>query len=73
MIQLTRINGKAFTLNALLIEQVEALPDTTISLTTGKKIIVKDTEYEVTKKTRAFYKEIGLFASNMTEKGAQDV
>ena len=60
-------------LNALQIEEVEALPDTTLSLTTGKKVIVKDAEHEVVEKTLAFYREIGLLASNMIEKGAQNV
>lgn len=60
-------------LNALLIEEVEALPDTTISLTTGKKVIVKDTEHEVVEKMLSFYKKVGLVASNMIEKGAQNV
>jgi len=37
-------------INAELIETVEARPDTTISLATGNKIIVKDTVSEVVEK-----------------------
>lgn len=60
MIQLTRLNGQTFTLNAILIEQVESLPDTTITLTNGKKVLVKNPEAEVIKLITSFYKEIGL-------------
>jgi len=40
MIQVTRLNGTKFHLNALLIETVEETPDTIITLTTGRKFIV---------------------------------
>ena len=48
MIKVTRLNGKSFTINALYIETVESFPDTTITFTTGKKIVVRETEEEVT-------------------------
>lgn len=48
MIELTRFNDVKFTLNAEIIEFVEETPDTVISLTTGKKIIVKESRQEVT-------------------------
>ncbi len=48
MIELTKINNTKFTLNAEIIEFVEETPDTVISLTTGKKIIVKESRQEVT-------------------------
>ena len=47
MIDLTRLNGTAFTLNAELIETVEEVPDTVITLTTGKKIFVKESRQNV--------------------------
>ena len=40
MIKLTRLNGKEFVLNAELIRSIEALPDTTITLGGGDKLIV---------------------------------
>ncbi|WP_100487688.1 flagellar FlbD family protein [Sporolactobacillus pectinivorans] len=58
MIQLTRFNDQTFVLNAFLIEQIEALPDTTITLTTGKKIVVKETVDQVTRRVNGFLKEI---------------
>ena len=50
MIKVRKINGEEIVINAELIETVEARPDTTISLATGNKIIVKDTVSEVVEK-----------------------
>lgn len=60
MILLTRLNGELFRLNALLIEQIQSYPDTTITLQSGKKIVVKDSEADLIMKILDFYKEIGL-------------
>lgn len=47
MISLTRLNGTHFVLNAELIREVEATPDTIISLTTGEKMMVREPVDEV--------------------------
>ena len=47
MIDVTRLNGKEVTINCELIEMVEETPDTVITLTTGKKIIVKESRQNV--------------------------
>lgn len=47
MIDVTKVNGKKFTLNSRLIETIEETPDTVITITTGKKIIVKKSRQEV--------------------------
>lgn len=60
MIELTRLNGQPFILNAILIEQVESLPDTTITLINGKKVLVQNPYEEVVHLTALFYKQIGL-------------
>ncbi|AOM83180.1 flagellar FlbD family protein [Salisediminibacterium beveridgei] len=60
MIILTRLNDEKFTLNALYIEQIQSFPDTTITLTTGKKIVVKEKEHDVSEMIEHFYKRIGL-------------
>ena len=41
MIDITKMNGIVLTVNDNLIETIEETPDTVITLTTGKKIIVK--------------------------------
>ena len=47
MIELTRLNDVKFSINPELIEVVETTPDTVITLTTGKKLIVKESRQEV--------------------------
>jgi len=42
MIELTKLNGSKLVINSDLIEFVEALPDSLITLTTGKKIMVQE-------------------------------
>jgi len=71
MIELTKLNGKKFNLNALYIETFESFPDTTITLTTGTKYIVKETEEEVRQKVLKFYKYIQVL-SNPHLRGEED-
>lgn len=47
MIDLTRLNGSVITVNAELIEVVEETPDTVVTLTTGRKFIVKESRQEL--------------------------
>lgn len=60
IIKVTRLNGKSYTVNALYIEMVESLPDTTITFTTGKKIVVREKEEEVTKAIIDFYRAVNV-------------
>ncbi|GAB2563472.1 flagellar FlbD family protein [Gracilibacillus alcaliphilus] len=61
MITLTKLNNQKLTINAVYIERVEELPDTTITLVNNKKVFVKESGKEVKQLVTAFYKEIGLF------------
>ncbi|WP_182102511.1 flagellar FlbD family protein [Niallia taxi] len=61
MIQLTKFNGEVFTINALLIERIESVPDTLITLTNGKKINVKEDANEVSAKSTDYFKSINVF------------
>ena len=47
MIRLTRLNEREFIVNAEMIEFVEAIPDTIISLVSGKKIMVTESVDQV--------------------------
>ncbi len=47
MITVTRLNGKQFVINADLIKVVEENPDTTLRLTTGDTLIVKESMRQV--------------------------
>jgi flagellar protein FlbD len=51
MIKLSRLNGQEFILNADLIETLEATPDTIVSLSNGKKIMVKNPLDDIVVKT----------------------
>ncbi len=44
---MTKINGAKILVNTSLIEVVEETPDTVITLTDGKKIIVKESRHEI--------------------------
>ena len=61
MITVTRFDHSDFVLNADLIETVEALPDTHITLVTGKKILVKQTKDEVVARVIEFRRQAGIF------------
>ncbi|RHW39639.1 hypothetical protein D1B33_01970 [Lysinibacillus yapensis] len=63
MIELTRLNGKTFSLNALYIETVESFPDTTITLTNGRKFIVKESQEQVRLKVDKFYRSIQVLSN----------
>lgn len=47
MIKVSRLNGEEYVLNSSLIETVEANPDTVISLTTGHKLVVRESVDEI--------------------------
>lgn len=57
MIKVTRLNGQEIVINAELIEYLEASPDTIIALTTGKKIMVKESVDEVVERIIEYRKK----------------
>lgn len=58
MIEVTRLNDKKLIINAELIEKIEESPDTIITLTSGSKIIVKESGQEVKNLVILYKKEI---------------
>ena len=42
MVRLTRLSGTEFILNGDLVQEIESTPDTIITLTCGKKVMVKE-------------------------------
>ena len=50
MIQVTRLNGQQFVINAEKIRYVESTPDTVICCDTGEKMMVRETLQEVTRR-----------------------
>lgn len=63
MIEVTRLNGSNFVLNAELIRTVEQTPDTLIKLTTGDTYMVRESPQEVIDRAVEYNQLIrGLFA-----------
>lgn len=54
MIELTRLNNKTFIVNSDLIEIIEETPDTVITLTNGRKLIVTEPAATIIDKIAAF-------------------
>lgn len=42
MLKLTRLSGEEFLLNPHLLELVETMPDTVVVLTTGRRLVVRE-------------------------------
>jgi flagellar protein FlbD len=51
MIALTKLNSQPFVVNADLIKFIESTPDTLVTLTTGERILVKESSDEVVRRT----------------------
>lgn len=58
IIEVTKLNGSKILVNSDLIETVEETPDTVLSLTTGKKLLVKESRQEVKNLVKSFRREI---------------
>ena len=58
MIKLTSMDGRELVVNAELIERVERVPETVITMTTQKKLLVKESMDEVIEKVVAFRQSI---------------
>lgn len=73
MIKVTKLNGSEMAINPLLIEVVEAVPDTVITLTTGKKWIVRESLEEVQQRFASFLQGVGLATALGRQVGEQDI
>ena len=58
MIEVTKLNGAKILMNSDLIEIVEETPDTMITLTTGRKIIVKESRHDIENLVKLYKREI---------------
>lgn len=63
LIELTKLNGKRFVLNAELIETIETTPDAVITLTTDKKYVVKESKDEIILKVLHYKSKINLLTT----------
>ena len=58
MIKVTRLNHTPLILNSDLIENIEFTPDTVITLTSGQKFMVLESNQEIVDKVIAFRKSL---------------
>jgi len=58
MILVTSLQNETFVINAELIELVEAMPDTIMTLSTGKKIIVQEPIEEILQRVIDYRRKI---------------
>ena len=58
MINVMKTNNTDITINDDLIETIEETPDTVITLTTGKKILVKESRQEIINLIKIYKKEL---------------
>ena len=64
MIHLTRLNSQAFAVNSDLIKFIENAPDTVLTLTSGEKIMVRESTEQVVESIIRFRRAVlaGLLA-----------
>ena len=60
MIAITKLNDKEQFINSDLIELIELTPDTTITMTTGKKIIAKESVDDIIDKIVNYKRKINI-------------
>lgn len=60
MIEVMRLDGKVYWVNPHMIESMETNPDLTLTMLSGKKIIVKNSPSEIIEKIIDYRKKIGI-------------
>lgn len=58
MIRLTRISHSPIVLNADLIQSIESTPDTVITLTSGQKVMVRESPEDVVNRVVAYRRRL---------------
>ena len=67
MIRLTKLNKTPFVINCELIKFIENAPDTVITLTTGDKVVVRESMEEVIDKVAEFRRSLMATARQLPE------
>ncbi|MCQ2589511.1 MAG: flagellar FlbD family protein [Treponema sp.] len=60
MIDVMRLDGKIYWVNPHMIESMESNPDLTLTMLSGRKIIVKNSPEELINKIIEYRKKIGI-------------
>lgn len=67
MIAVTRFDGSRFYLNSDLIETIESTPDTVLTLSTQKKLIVRESPQQILDSIVAFRRRIFAVGPQLVE------
>ena len=67
MISVTRLDGSKFFLNSDLIEAIEATPDTVLTLTSQKKLVVRERPDQVLDSIVAYRRRIFAIGPHLVE------
>lgn len=70
MIRLTRFDGEHFVLNAELIRYIESRPDTYVTLTTGERLLVRESMDEVMARAIAYQQQKLLIPTTLSGRRA---
>ena len=65
MISVTRLDGKKYWINPHMIESMEENPDVTISLLSGKKVVVTDKPEELIDRIVEYRRRIGIYKNEL--------
>jgi len=65
LIKLTRLNDTEYWLNPHQIETIEKRPDTTISLLSGKKLVVRESPELIVERIIAYRRSLGQLGNEM--------
>ena len=61
MVEVTRLGGTIFYVNPHQIEYVESNPDTTLTMLSGKRLIIKEDYQSLYDRIVSYRREIGAF------------
>lgn len=62
MVRVTRLDGSEIVVNADLIETLEATPDTVVTLSTGRRLVVREPVDEVIERVIAYRRRVAGWA-----------
>ena len=61
MVEVTRLNGEGFYVNPHQIEYVERNPDTTLTMLSGKRLVIREDYHVLLDRIVAYRRLIGAF------------
>ena len=65
MIDVIRLDGEKYWVNPHMIESMDSTPDTTLTMLSGKKLVVKNSPQDIIDKIIAYRKKVGIEAQEV--------